>query len=81
MDFDLGPGIYVVAVSGGVDSMALLHQLHSRLLIERKASDGNIESGMVLIVAHFDHGIRSDSVEDRRIVGEVAKKLWTTFRF
>ena len=81
MDFDLSSGIYVVAVSGGVDSMALLHQLHSRLLIDRKASDGNIESGMVLIVAHFDHGIRPDSVEDRRFVGEVAKSYGLPFVF
>jgi len=59
MDLKVEPGKYVVAVSGGVDSVALLHLLAGRPDIE-------------LVVAHFDHGIRSDSVKDRRLVGELA---------
>jgi tRNA(Ile)-lysidine synthetase-like protein len=53
----LEPGHYVVAVSGGVDSMALLDLLskHSSKLHK-------------FTVAHFDHGIRADSHEDRHLV-------------
>jgi len=53
-------GHYVVAVSGGVDSMSLLHMLHNR-------------PDYKLTVAHFDHGIREDSAEDRQFVEAVAK--------
>jgi tRNA(Ile)-lysidine synthase len=52
---------FVVAVSGGVDSVALLDML-ARL------------SDHELIVAHFDHGIRTDSAEDAQFVGELAYK-------
>ena len=52
---------YVVAVSGGVDSVVLLHMLANSL--ERE-----------LIVAHFDHGIRDDSASDAEFVGELAKR-------
>jgi tRNA(Ile)-lysidine synthase len=62
MKVDVPQGKYVVAVSGGVDSMVLLDVL------------GQLE-GMELVVAHFDHGIRADSGEDRKMVGEVAKRL------
>lgn len=53
------PGKYVVAVSGGVDSIALLNILYKKPTYE-------------LVVAHFDHGIRSDSAEDRRLVQRLA---------
>jgi tRNA(Ile)-lysidine synthase len=62
MKVDVPQGKYVVAVSGGVDSMVLLDVL------------GQLE-GVELVVAHFDHGIRADSGEDRKMVGEVAKRL------
>ncbi len=58
----LEPGKYVVAVSGGVDSVVLLHML---------ASDPKLE----LVVAHFDHGIRPDSALDAVFVGHLTKKL------
>jgi tRNA(Ile)-lysidine synthase len=54
------PGTYVVAVSGGVDSMALLHILQQH-------------PGVKLVVAHFDHGIRPDSLQDRLLVQQVAQ--------
>ena len=54
-------GRYIVAVSGGVDSVVLLNLLASRPDLE-------------LIVAHFDHGIRSDSGLDATFVSELAKK-------
>lgn len=52
---------YIVAVSGGVDSVVLLDMM-SRV--------GEHE----LIVAHFDHGIREDSADDAQFVGELAQK-------
>lgn len=56
------PGKYVVAVSGGVDSMVLLHLLRAK-------------PGLDLVVAHFDHGIRPDSAADRKLVEKTAKGL------
>lgn len=55
MKVELAPGAYVLAVSGGVDSMVLLDVLAARPELK-------------LIVAHFDHGARADSTEDRRLV-------------
>jgi tRNA(Ile)-lysidine synthetase-like protein len=54
-------GRYVVAVSGGVDSMVLLDLLARH-------------SDLQLTVAHFDHGIREDSSKDRLLVQKVASK-------
>lgn len=59
MEIDVQSGRYVVAVSGGVDSMALLHALREK-------------PGLQLVVAHFNHGIRSDADEDRQLVQQVA---------
>ncbi|MES2630556.1 MAG: tRNA lysidine(34) synthetase TilS [Patescibacteria group bacterium] len=50
---------YVVAVSGGVDSIVLLDMM---------TKVPNHE----LIVAHFDHGIRDDSAEDAKFVASLA---------
>jgi len=54
---------YIIAVSGGVDSVVLLHKLVSVA-----------PEGVMYIVAHFDHGIRSDSADDAEFVRELAKK-------
>lgn len=59
------PEVYIVAVSGGVDSVVLLDML-------AKGDDK-------LIVAHFDHGIREDSAQDAAFVGELAKKYNLAF--
>ena len=59
-------GKYVVAVSGGVDSVTLLY-----LLNEQKKLNS---SDLKLIVAHFDHGIRKDSKKDQQLVRRLAKK-------
>lgn len=56
------PGTYIVAVSGGVDSMALLDFLYHQPDIR-------------LIVAHVDHGIRHDSSQDAALVAGVAAEL------
>jgi tRNA(Ile)-lysidine synthase len=52
-------GRFIVAVSGGVDSVVLLY-----LLKKQKNLD--------LTVAHFDHGIRTESSSDRKFVEELA---------
>lgn len=57
---------YVVAVSGGVDSVVLLDMM-SRL------------PSHSLIVAHFDHGIREDSGEDAAFVRALADKYGLPF--
>lgn len=62
------PGSYVVAVSGGVDSMVLLHRL--------QAEAGK---GWKFTVAHLDHGIREDSVKDRRLVQRTAQQYGLPF--
>jgi tRNA(Ile)-lysidine synthase len=68
MEIDLQPGKYVVAVSGGVDSMVLLHVLQQK-------------PGLELVVAHFDHGIRSDSAVDSKIVEATAKSYGLPYSF
>lgn len=50
---------YILAVSGGVDSVVLLDMMS-------KTSEDTF------IVAHFDHGIRDDSSEDATFVRELA---------
>jgi tRNA(Ile)-lysidine synthase len=70
MYLDLKPAAYVVAVSGGVDSMSLLHILHELQVHE---------DGIRLIVAHYDHGIRSDSELDRKLVERVARRYGLPF--
>ncbi|MBP9667342.1 tRNA lysidine(34) synthetase TilS [Candidatus Saccharibacteria bacterium] len=57
---------YVVAVSGGVDSVVLLD-----MLVREGAHE--------LIVAHFDHGIRPESDADARFVHALAKKYDLAF--
>ena len=57
----LKPGKYVIAVSGGVDSVTLLD-------IASKLKD------IEIVVAHLDHGIRSDSKLDQELVRNLAKK-------
>ncbi|HEV2403019.1 MAG TPA: tRNA lysidine(34) synthetase TilS [Candidatus Saccharimonadales bacterium] len=59
MDISIKPGRYVIAVSGGVDSMVLLDLLHR-------------QPGVELIVVHLDHGIRPDAALDRKLVQSTA---------
>ena len=56
------PATVVVAVSGGADSMALLHLLS---LLQGEWS-------LRVVAAHFDHGLRRESAEDASFVGEMA---------
>lgn len=66
MNISVDPGNYVVAVSGGVDSVVLLD------LLSKKPD-------LTLTVAHFDHGIRDDSVKDRQFVQKLAKHYGLRF--
>jgi tRNA(Ile)-lysidine synthase len=63
------PGEALVAVSGGVDSVALLDLL----------SDTASELGLSLVVAHVDHGIQSDSLTVRQSVAALAEKYGLPF--
>jgi len=56
---EVNPGTYIVAVSGGVDSMVLLDMLRQ-------------QAGLTLVVAHADHGVRGDSYKDTELVREYA---------
>ena len=67
------PGdVMVVAVSGGADSVVLLHSL-----LRLRA-----EWSLTLHVAHFDHGLRESSRQDALFVEELARSwgLWLSCR-
>ncbi len=68
MEVQLKTGTYIIAVSGGVDSVVLLDVL---------SRNKNLQ----LIVAHFEHGIRRDSNDDLEFVKNLAKKYDLTFEF
>ena len=58
---------YVLAISGGIDSMVLLDMvIHKKILPVSSISDD-------ITVAHFDHGIRIESEYDAKLVGKIAK--------
>ncbi|HMR72589.1 MAG TPA: tRNA lysidine(34) synthetase TilS [Candidatus Saccharibacteria bacterium] len=57
---------YIVAVSGGIDSVALLHMLRQHMSHE-------------IVVAHVDHGIRPESGGDARFVEQLAQDYGLRF--
>ena len=59
MTVNFPEGKYILAVSGGVDSVTLLHMLAG-------------QPGVEVVVAHFDHGIRPDSAHDADFVAGLA---------
>jgi len=64
MNIVVPKGTLVVAVSGGVDSMCLLHMLCNGKYKDTK-----------LVVAHVNHGIRNDADQDEQLVAKVTKNL------
>ncbi|HEX3082870.1 MAG TPA: tRNA lysidine(34) synthetase TilS [Candidatus Saccharimonadia bacterium] len=62
-------GRYILAVSGGADSMALLDMF-------ARAARGR---GYELVVAHFNHGLRPDAALDQQLAGETAARLGLLF--
>lgn len=67
-------GKYVVGVSGGVDSMTLLH-----LLVEQRQGTGCRVLGADLVVGHFNHGIRGDASNDEELVRGIAAEYGLNF--
>ncbi len=67
--------VYVVAVSGGVDSVALLHMLVNHFLQNYQLPTSNYK----LIIAHFDHGIREESGDDAQFVADLAAQYGLMF--
>lgn len=69
----LDPGHYVVAVSGGVDSMALLDLLAQIGHRAKGKEQSKTEQPLSFTIAHFDHGIRPNSKADRLLVEKIAR--------
>lgn len=68
MQLDIESGKYVVAVSGGVDSVALLDMLAHMPRLE-------------LVVAHYEHGIRQSSDNDRKFVEALSARYGLPFEY
>lgn len=66
MKVEVPAGKYVLAVSGGVDSMALLDLL-------------SILPGVELVVGHFNHGIRPEADDDEAFVARAAASYGIRF--
>ncbi|MBX4199292.1 tRNA lysidine(34) synthetase TilS [Candidatus Saccharibacteria bacterium] len=66
MKVDISPGKYVLALSGGVDSMVLLDILSKHEHLE-------------LIAAHYNHGIRAAATRDEDFVRAIAKDYGLLF--
>jgi tRNA(Ile)-lysidine synthase len=71
MNIETYPEKYIIAVSGGVDSMVLLRLMYEKSL-ERKGQSQPPQTS--LIVAHFNHGIRKDASEDEELVRETSQQ-------
>ncbi|MCB9822077.1 tRNA lysidine(34) synthetase TilS [Candidatus Nomurabacteria bacterium] len=67
--------IYIVAVSGGVDSVVLLNMLINNRLPNHQL----LTTGNQFIVAHFDHGIREESGGDADFVKVLAGEYGLVF--
>ena len=68
MQIALKPASYIVAVSGGVDSVALLDMLVK-----------SNKPAVKLVVAHLDHGMRAESADDAQFVKDLANSYSLEF--
>src|SRR5574337_263553 len=75
MEIEVPRGKYIVAVSGGVDSMVLLHLL----VQQRQRATSNKQQDLDLIVGHFNHGIRPDAELDEALVRNAAREYKLPF--
>lgn len=69
----------ILAISGGVDSMVMLDILtkkYSRDIYHGTNMQKNDYSFGDIIVAHFDHGVRDNSLEDALFVKTIAKDVY-----
>src|SRR3989338_2021299 len=82
-------GRYVLAVSGGVDSIVLLDLLAKQAKSPKlrvPSSDKKAPSSQLpvrsykFVVAHFNHSIRLDSGEDEKLVADAAGKYGLRFK-
>lgn len=73
----LAPGTtrWLVAVSGGADSVAAL-----RLLLDLAAGSGDGEEGWGVSAAHLDHSLRPGSADDARFVAQLCEQLGAPLR-
>jgi tRNA(Ile)-lysidine synthase len=67
---------YVLAISGGVDSVVLLDMVVKRLQAPSLLQARSLQD---LVVAHFDHGIRAESGRDAALVEKLARKYQVRF--
>ncbi|OVE79490.1 tRNA lysidine(34) synthetase TilS [bacterium G20] len=79
MEVVISPGKYIVAVSGGVDSMVLLDLLVKQAESQKDSGFKLSAHSLQLVVAHFNHGIRSDSDLDERLVTKAAHRYGLPF--
>lgn len=70
MNINLDDGVYVLAVSGGVDSMSMMHSLAQ---VRKK------NKRLRLVVAHCNHGMRPDADGDRSFVQQKAAEYGLPF--
>ncbi|MFZ2494349.1 MAG: tRNA lysidine(34) synthetase TilS [Candidatus Saccharimonadales bacterium] len=66
---------YVLAVSGGIDSMVLLDMLVN----PRSPVPIILDADCRYVVAHVDHGIRIDSNQDEKLVRDIAESFRCTY--
>lgn len=69
----LNTPIYIIAVSGGVDSAVLTHKLL------KGEYTNSLSEGARFVIAHVNHGIRDDSSLDQQFVRELAKDYDCSF--
>jgi len=69
----LDGGTLVVACSGGKDSVALARAVHT--LFSDAGFCARFTNKPRLVLWHLDHGLRTESPDDRAFVGQLAEKL------